>query len=395
MAANLLPNGGLESGSGPANWALTQSITGMPGAPIGAAELVGLADIGFLPEPGVGGLGLFLKPQSGNTGTYQDQNQAVNVSITQTVAVSPSKNFTFTGHSYYQVAASNNLDTLFEDSPSGAVQSPTATAFTVDFLDSGGNMIAGASQTVNPPKNRATDVNPDDWMTSTIPSLNSPANAASARVTISATNMVASCTTACSGGQDVYLDNFSLVQNGLFGGEKLLNGNLNSIGAPTGYTIVKTAQDNISFNGSPSFAANSGSVGMWLRAFTGGDAKIVSDAVAATAGAQYTFSAFSKWESGYGSGNPFPPTGQARTSTFMTIDFLDSSNAIIGSQTLDLCQDPGSSGCTLQQNDAVWRQFSMMATAPAGTAFVQIEAARPTCTTRWSIHSRRFLTISR
>ena len=113
---------------------------------------------------------------------------------------------------------------------------------------------------------------------------------------------------------------------------------------------------------------------MWLRAYNGGDAKIISDPVTAAAGAQYTFSAFSKWELGYGSGNPFPPAGQTRTSTFMTIDFLNASNAIIGSQTLDLCQDPGTSGCTLQQNDAVWRQFSFMATAPAGTAKVQVEA---------------------
>ncbi len=58
----------------------------------------------------------------------------------------------------------------------------------------------------------------------------------------------------------------------------------------------------------------------------------------------------------------------------MKIDFLNSSNTLISSQTLDLCQDPGTSGCTLQQNDSAWRQFAMMATAPAGTAFVQIEA---------------------
>jgi hypothetical protein len=217
-------------------------------------------------------------------------------------------------------------------------------------------------------------VNPDDWMTSTIPSFNSPANAVSARVTAAATNMVASCTTACPGGQNVYFDNFSLVQNGAFGGEKLLNGNLNTVGSPTGFTIVKTSQDNISFNGDPSFAANTGNVGMWLRSYNMGDAKIVSNPAVATSGTQFTFSAFSKWEAGYAGGNPFPPANQARTSTFMKIDFLNSSNAVIGSQMLDLCQDPGTNGCTLQQNDGTWRQFSMMATAPSGTAFVQVEA---------------------
>jgi hypothetical protein len=113
---------------------------------------------------------------------------------------------------------------------------------------------------------------------------------------------------------------------------------------------------------------------MWLRSFAGGDAKLVSTNIAATAGGQYTFSAFSKWETGYASGNPFPPTGQARTSTFMTIDFLNSASTVIGTQTLDLCQDPGTSGCTLQQNDGTWRQFSFNATAPAGTANVRVSA---------------------
>ncbi len=98
----------------------------------------------------------------------QDQNKAVNVTLSQTVTVAPSKNFTFTGHSYYQIAASNNIRYVVYGFAVGRGAIADVTAFTVDFLDAGGNVIAGSSQTVNLPKNRPTDVNPDDWVTTTI-----------------------------------------------------------------------------------------------------------------------------------------------------------------------------------------------------------------------------------
>lgn len=361
-AVELLTNGGLEDSAGPQGWTLTQSITGMPGSVVSAAEHVDSADIGFQPSPGVGGLGLLIKPFAGNEGTYADQNKAVNVSLSQTVPVVASKNYTFTGHSFYQIAAPNNLDTLFADSPSGAVPSPTQTTFKVEFLNASDTVLG--SQSISLPKNRPTDANPADWQTHSF-SLDSPAGTTKARVTASATEMVASCTTACPGGHDVYFDDFSLVQNGLFGGEKLTNGNLNALGAPAGFTIEKTAQDNLSFGGAASFAANSGSVGMWLRAFAGGDAKIIQT-LPASAGGQYTFSAYSKWETGYSGANPFPPSGQTQTSTFMKMEFLNASNSVIGTQNLDLF--------TVQSPDGTWRPFSLNGTAPAGTTNVRVSA---------------------
>ncbi len=359
-ATEVVTNGGLEAGAGPLGWTLTQSVTGMPGAPLSAVEQVGLADIQFQPAPGPGGLGLFLKTFAGNEGPYLDQNQMINVSMSQTVPVPANKNFTFTGHSFFQTAASNNLDTLFADSPSGAVASPTQTTFTVEFLN-GSNAVLD-TQTIVLPKNRATDVNPDDWQTHTIPSLDSPAGTTQARITAAATNMVASCTTECMAGHDVYLDNFSLVQNGLFGGEKLSNGNLNMLGAPADWTVDKTAEDNLSFNGAPSFAAHTGNVGMWLRSFAGGDAKILQT-VPGTAGGDYTFSGWSKWESGYNGADPF-----STTQTFMTMEFLDAADAVIGSPvSLDLR--------TVQINDGTWREFSLpTTTAPDGTVSVRISA---------------------
>jgi len=90
-SANLLSNGGLEDSAGPQGWSLTQSITGTPGVSVSAAEHVDSADIGFQPSPGVGGLGVLLKTAAGNEGTFMDQNKAVNVTLSQTVAVPAGK----------------------------------------------------------------------------------------------------------------------------------------------------------------------------------------------------------------------------------------------------------------------------------------------------------------
>src|SRR5437773_1338262 len=74
QAANLLTNGGLEDSAGPQGWTLSQSITGMPGSSVSAAEHVDFADIQFQPSPGAGGLGVYLKTFAGNEGTYDMQN---------------------------------------------------------------------------------------------------------------------------------------------------------------------------------------------------------------------------------------------------------------------------------------------------------------------------------
>src|SRR5205085_11242104 len=98
-----------------------------------------------------------------------------------------------------------------------------------------------------------------------------------------ANNMVASCSgTGCTLGHDVNFDNFSLIQNGLFSPGDLLgvqngsdrNGNLDTVGAPANWTVVKSSEDNIQFS-TQSYAVHTGNVGMWLRSFAGGDAKVV------------------------------------------------------------------------------------------------------------------------
>jgi hypothetical protein len=199
-----------------------------------------------------------------------------------------------------------------------------------------------------------------------------PAGTTKIRVKAAALDMVASCTDLCTAGQDVYFDNFSLRDNVVTNLERLTNGNLDTPGAPTSWSLVKTPEDNVQFS-TADYARHGGAVGMWLRAFNGGSAKVLQT-VAGTAGTNYTLSGWSKWETGYGSGNPFPPAGQPRTFTFMRMEFLDGSSTVIGTQTLDLCQDPGVTGCTVQQNDGTWRQFSFNAAAPLGTASVRVSA---------------------
>jgi hypothetical protein len=95
--------------------------------------------------------------------------------------------------------------------------------------------------------------------------------------------------------------------------------------------------------------------------------------VPGTAGAQYSFSAWSAWESGY-SGGLFNTT----TETFVKIEFLNGLS-VIGTQTLNLLaagqvsddnSGANANGGNVEFDD--WRQFFVNATAPVGTTNVRI-----------------------
>jgi hypothetical protein len=337
-------------------WRARFGSAGGGGGTVSAVEHVDLANH---PEGTEGQLGLLIKPFAGNVGANEGQNKAVDVMLTQTYtfgAAAAGRTYTFTGHSYYQVAASNNVDTLFPDSPSGEVPSPTQSFFQIEFLDAG-DAVLGTPTRLDLPKNRVTDVLPDDWQMHTVMGL-APAGTTKIRVTAAAQDMVASCTTECPGGQDVYFDNFTLRDSTVPSLERLTNGNLDTPGAPTAWTLEKTAQDNVQFS-TADYAIHTGGVGMWLRAFSGGDAKILQT-VPGTPGGNYTFGAWSKWELGYSGGDPL-----STTQTFLRMEFLDASNAVIGTPAmLDLR--------TVQMNDDTWREFMLNAVAPAGTAHVRV-----------------------
>lgn len=400
-ALEVLVNGGFEDSVGPTGWSLTQSVSspavgdyngngivdaadyvswrdnpaGFGGSPAGydtwranfgssgsssnQVSAVEHADLAAYPASAEGLLGLFIKPYAGNVGEYADQNRQVNVVLTQTyTGAVANRTYTFTGHSYFQTAASNNIDTLFADSPSGAVPSPTQTYFQMEFLNSSNTVLQ--TNRLDLPKNRLTDTLPADYLENSVSAL-APAGTNKVRVTAAALNMVASCTAACPAGQDVFFDNFTLKDNVLTSLDRLNNGNLDTPGAPTNWTLQKTAQDNVQF-ATQDYARHSGAVGMWIRSWSGGDVSVLQT-VPGTAGSQYSFSGWSKWESGYIGADP----GSA-TQTFMKLEFLDGSNAVIGSPVnLDLR--------TVQVNDGNWHQLTMPnATAPAGTVSVRVSA---------------------
>jgi hypothetical protein len=327
--------------------------------PVSAVEHLDFANH---PMAAVGQLGLLLKPQAGNVGEYADQNRPVNVVLTQTYpfgAAAAGRTYTFTGHSFYQLAASNNLEILHNDAPNGPVESPTQTYFQMEFLNDSGAVL-GDPIRLDLPKNRLFDDPPElAWEMHSLMGT-APAGTTRIRVTAAALDMVASCTSVCPAGQDVYLDTFSLRDSSVPGLERLINGSLDSPGAPANWTLEKTPEDNVQFS-TADYARHDGRVGMWLRAFAGGDAKIVQT-VPGTPGGNYRFGAWSKWETGYSGADPL-----SNTQTFLQMEFLNAANAVIGTPAmLDLR--------TTQINDGEWKEFFLSAVAPAGTANVRVSA---------------------
>jgi hypothetical protein len=371
-AIELLVNGNLESSVSPPNWMLEQTVTGLPGATVNASEQISFANE---PAPAEGELGIFLRPFAGNEGSYADQNHKINYILSQTINVAASavgRTFTFAGHSYFggdgdpftNDGYSGGVEILDELSPSMGVPSPTQTTFELAFLDASGNVIGTPS---------VVELRSDQLMAPFEPQMNdgmwrqqgvsamAPTGTARVRVTAAARDMVAN-----TGFQNAYLDNFSLIRSDLPTTNFLenMNGNLNMVGPPSGYELVESpaGADTASFR---DFANHTegGQQGLWLRAFEEGDATM-SQTVPGVAGGDYTFSAWSLWETGYAGADPL-----SGTQTLMTMEFLDAASAVIGTPlTLDL-NEAG------QTNDANWRQFMLEGTSPAGTANVRVSVA--------------------
>jgi hypothetical protein len=378
-------------------------------------------------------LGLYVKPFAGNQGRYQDQGLPTNVFLRQTYNNAVvGRTYTFTGHSYYQLSYSGNSDTLNENNvvgdyngdfavnaadyvvwrdnldtsfqlpnedPAvtpgmvtqedydvwisrfghaghGATTSPTETYFEIAFLNANDEVL-GTPTRLDLPEDRTEDLFPTDppnvpipyQMHSVTSATPAPAGTTKVRVTVAATNMLSNCCTTVNDiqrGQDVYFDQFSLLDSSV-PIQRLTNANLNTLGAPAGWTVEKTPEDNIQFSNAD-YAIHTGGTGMWLRSFAGGDAKILQT-VAATAGGNYTFSAWSKWETGHSGASPVcvPATECTQpTETFIRMEFLDSSNAVIDTENLNLI--------SVQIPDGEWREFSVNGVAPVGTTNVRVSA---------------------
>ena len=104
---------------------------------------------------------------------------------------------------------------------------------------------------------------------------------------------------------------------------------------------------------------------MWLKAFSGSlldpsDATL-SQTLSATPGGDYTFSAWSRWETNYSGGLASISGQPSPTQTLLELAFLDASSAVIGTPTTVNLKTAG------QLNDGTWREFSVNGEAPVGT----------------------------
>jgi hypothetical protein len=303
-----------------------------------------------------GETGLWLRGFEGNVGAFAGQNKMINANLSQTVPGTAGENYTLTGWSRWEANYSGAVTTLAATSPSGAVASPTDSAFELAFLD-GSNAVIGAPVTVDL---RTQQMNDNMWRQHTLMGT-APAGTTSVRVSASATDMVFNT----DPGQSGFYDNFSLTGAGAPATEKLANANLNAPLETPGWTFVETPAGSDTASTAP-FANRVGTgTGVWLRPFVTtvpeGDATI-TQTVSGTPGTPYTFSAWSRWEANYSGGQTGTPT-----QTQLELAFLDASNAVIGSPlSLDLR--------TQQMNDNMWRQHSLTGVAPAGTASVRVSA---------------------
>jgi hypothetical protein len=127
-----------------------------------------------------------------------------------------------------------------------------------------------------------------------------------------------------------------------------------------------------------------GEAGIFLKPWAGGSTStqlndgIISQTVAGTAGENYTFSGWSKWEGNYSGGvdvlfftSPHDPgmtgTVPSPTQTTFQMEFLNGSAVIGAPVMLDLR--------TEQSNDQTWRQHMLSGVAPAGTTNIRVSAA--------------------
>lgn len=380
QAVEVLVNGNLEASVSPASWNLTTSVTGMPGTSIPSA--IEHNDGANEPTVSPGQLGLLIKPQAGNQGAFEGQNKQINMILEQAVNAIVGRAYTFTGKVYWggdndagtNDGYSGGVTTLDAMSPSGAAPSPTQTKFEVAFLDAS-NAVMGTPTVLDL---RTVQLNDAMWHEQSVVSPAAPTGAARVRVRVLAENMVDNF-----GFQNVQLDNFTLRDSAAPGVERLTNANLNTPGDPLGFV---QSEGPVTPQGTPdsmafiNFANHTpgGQQGVWIRPFVNTtqfepdlptvEAKL-AQTVAGVAGAQYTFSAWTAWETGYSGGIP-----NGGSQTLLKMEFLNGSGNLIGSpQILDLFaagMTNDQDGGNLEPDD--WRQFSLNATAPAGTANVRV-----------------------
>jgi hypothetical protein len=365
-AVNLLANGELEVPP-VIGWDILESVTGMPGAGVDSASTIGFA---HHPVSGSTGLGLFLKPWSGNIGTYLNQDKMVNASLTQTVAGVAGETYTFTGWSKFEPNYSGGVDNRDADKmappDTAGPPSPTDTLFLLEFLDSDDNPIGGSTVTLDVKADRIEQIglplaNDNNWYQHTL-SGPAPVGTTSVRVTSSMIDGVFNTDPT----QSAFVDDFSLRRSGAVGTELLTNPGLDDTVGVTEWTTTRSPNNFTGDIAVQSFANHTpgGGGGLWMKPFaTEGPvgSVLISQTVPGVENGEYSFSGWSKLEANY------IDTVGGPAETIMSIEFLDDEDEVLDSETLDV-RTAG------QLLDATWRQYTINATSPVGTESVRVIA---------------------
>lgn len=364
-AIEILTNGSLDQSVGPLGWMSNESITGETTA-ISLAEHVAGGQSPL--DLGTPALGVTISPWAGNTGAFEGQNKKVNYTLEQTItSQTAGQQYHLSGDFFMDFNFSGivtNLDPLSPSDPGGTGTVPSPTIAKMELIFMNGTTPIGAPATLDLRAAAAASGITGDWATYTLEGT-SPANTNAVKVKISALDMVDNFTP-----QGFRLDNFSL-KRGTSTAERLTNANLNQAGAPLGWDLIETPEgtDNSSFIGfahHPTATAPTGQ-GLWVRAFEGGEFSL-TQTKPAVAGGAYTFTGWSFFEQNYIGG----VTGQTTTETFLKLEFLDASNAILSTETTDIAASRFLQSGNTNANDATWREHTLMANAPAGSVNVRI-----------------------
>lgn len=369
-AQNLLINGEFEPAGGEApGWSLQEFVTGSMTA-IDSVQIV----TSSATQTGVPGeRHAWFRAFAG--GQTTGPNNLTNAILSQTVPITAEAEYRFSGYSRFEINYSGGVDTLAASpaGPLGPVTSPTVTEMLLEFLDSS-NAVLGSPVWVDVKADRIAqigfpDANDNSYYQHVLTGM-APLGATQARVTAAARDMVWNVGPT----QSAFFDSFSFTNTGNPGLELLTNPGLeapqatgledwivemNDPGAPDNMQIIRTA----------SFANHTpgGIRGVWLSSFFGEPGTEVDGSVAqtvpGTAGGQYTFTGWSRWETNY-----------TAASTYMELAFLDGSGAVLGTPvTLDVTADRTTqSGGTPKNN--TWYQHTLAGLAPEGTASIRVKA---------------------
>lgn len=365
----LLTAGDLEVTAALPGWSLQEFRTGSATS----VDSAGQQDFANQPASTAGESGLWLKPWgAGNTSMDK-----VNAILSQTVPGVAGENYTFTGWSKWEGNYSGGVEFLDILSPldpgaTGMVPSPTETTMELAFLDAS-NAVLGSPVLLDL---RTQQSNINTWAQHTLLGL-APAGTSSVRVSASMIDGVFNTNPT----QSAFFDNFVLAGDDAPSTDLLNNGHLNTPPDefPPSFVLTElpAGRDTAGPAGFANRPDSGGTNGLWLKSFSGtvadpSDATL-SQVIAATPGAEYTLSAWSKWEAKYAGGvatlDAESSSGAVAspTQTYLQISFLDAGSAVIGSPvSLDLR--------TEQMNDGTWREHTLSGMAPAGTVSVEIAA---------------------